>query len=397
MRLKTIVGSCFAAVALLASSAGAQTVKIGVILTLSGPDAQPGFQIDKGIALYMKEHEKDLPPGVKVELIRRDDTGPNPEVAKRLAQELVVRDQVQFLAGVVYSPNAAAIAPVTAEAKTPLVIMSAAASAITRLSPYIVRVSTTLWTTSYPMGQWSAKQGWKHAYIAVSDYVPGQDAEAAFTKGFGEGGGQVLGAVRLPLANPDFIPFVQRVKDAKADVAFVFVPGGKQATAIMKAWGDTGLGNSATKLVTTHDVVTDEELPNMGDVPLGVVSAGVYSAAATRPENKAFLAAWAREYGTTATPNFNSVFGWDGMDTMFDVIKRTHGKFTSDEAMALLKGWQNPASPRGPVRVDPATRDVVQNVYIRRVEKQPDGKLANVEFETIPQVKDPWKEFNPPK
>jgi branched-chain amino acid transport system substrate-binding protein len=396
MRLtKLLHASCAAAaLVLLSTAAGAQTIKIGVILTLSGPDAQPGFQIDKGIALFMKEHAKDLPPGVKVELIRRDDTGPNPEVAKRLAQELVTRDHVNFIAGVVYSPNAAAIAPVTAEAKVPFVIMSAAASAITRMSPYIARVSTTLWTTSYPMGQWSAKQGWKRAYTAVSDYVPGHDAEAAFAKGFGEGGGQVVGAVRIPLANPDFVPFIQRIKDANADVAFVFVPGGKQATAIMKAWGDTGLGN--TKLVTTHDVVTDEELPNMGDVPLGVVSAGVYSTAATRPENKAFIDAWNKEYGTTATPNFNSVFGWDGMQAMFDVINKTKGKFTSDEAMGILKGWTNPKSPRGPMGIDPETRDVVQNVYIRKVERQ-NGKLANVEFETIPQVKDPWKQFNPQK
>ena len=389
--------AALAAAVLCVAPAAAQTVKIGIILTLSGPAAQPGFQIDKGIALIMKEHGKELPPGVKVELIRRDDTGPNPEVAKRLATELITRDHVQFLAGVVYSPNAAAIAPVTAEGKTPLVIMSAAGSALTRLSPYIVRVSTTLWQTSYPMGQWASKQGWKRAYIAVSDYIPGHDAEAAFTKAFTEGGGQILGSVRLPLANPDFVPFVQRVKDAQADVAFVFVPGGKQASAVMRAWGDLGLRNSKTKLVTTQDVVTDEELPNMGDVPLGVVSAGVYSEAATRPENKAFLAAWKREYGNTAIANYNSVFGWDGMSAIYDVIRKTKGRFTSDQAMAILKGWKDAKSPRGPIAIDPATRDIVQNVYIRRTEKQADGKLANIEFETVPQVKDPWKEFNPAK
>jgi branched-chain amino acid transport system substrate-binding protein len=383
------------AATLIAAPASAQTIKIGVILTLSGPDAQPGFQIDRGISLFMKEHEKDLPAGVKVELIRRDDTGPNPEVAKRLAEELIVRDHVQFLAGVVYSPNAAAIAPLTAEGRTPLVIMSAAGSALTRLSPYIVRVSTTLWQTSYPMGQWAAKQGWKRAYIAVSDYIPGHDAEDAFTKAFSEGGGQILASVHLPLANPDFVPYVQRIKDADPNVVFLFVPGGKQATAVMKAWSDVGLSTSRTKLVTTEDVVTDEELPNMGDVPLGVVSAGVYSAAAASPANKAFLTEWEREYGKTATPNYNSVFGWDGMMAIFDVIRRTNGKFTSDQAMAMLKGWQNPNSPRGPVMIDAETRDLVQNVYIRRVEKMPDGKLANIEFETIPHVKDPWKEFNP--
>jgi branched-chain amino acid transport system substrate-binding protein len=389
--------AALAAAMLVAAPAAAETIKIGVILSLSGPAAQPGFQIDKGIQLFMKEHGKDLPPGVTVELIRRDDTGPNPEIAKRLATELVTRDHVQFLAGVVYSPNAAAVAPVTAESKTPLVIMSAAGSAITRMSPYIVRVSTTLWQTAYPLAQWSAKQGFKRAYIAVSDYIPGHDGEEAFTKGFTEGGGQVLGSVRLPLANPDFIPFVQRVKDAKADVAFVFVPGGKQATAVMKAWGDLGLRDSPTKLVTTQDVLTDEELANMGDVPLGVVSVGVYSNAATRPENKAFMAAWRREFGTSAIANYNSVFGWDGMTAIFDVINRTKGTFTSDQAMAILKGWKDAKSPRGPIMIDPETRDIVQNVYIRRTEKQPDGTLANIEFETIPQVKDLWKVFNPPK
>jgi branched-chain amino acid transport system substrate-binding protein len=246
------------------------------------------------------------------------------------------------------------------------------------------------------MGQWSAKQGWKRAYIAVSDYAPGYDAEAAFTKAFTEGGGQIVGSVRLPLANPDFIPYMQRVKDANVDVAFLFVPGGKQSTALMKAWGDVGLRNTKTKLVTTHDVVTDEELPNMGDVTLDVVSAGVYSVAAERPANKAFLDAWNREYGGKAIANFNSVFGWDGTAAIFDVIKQTKGKFTADQAMAILKNWKNPNSPRGPVSIDPATRDIVQNVYIRRNEKR-GNSTANIEFETIANVKDPWKELNPPK
>jgi branched-chain amino acid transport system substrate-binding protein len=303
---------------------------------------------------------------------------------------------VQFLAGVLFTPNAAAIAPLTAEGKVPFVIMSAAGSAITRMSPYIVRVSTTLWQTSYPMGQWSAKQGWKRAYIAVTDYVPGHDAQAAFTKAFTEGGGEIVGAVRLPFATPDFVPYVQRIKDSKPEVAFVFVPGGKQATALMKAWGDVGSGANAIKLVTTQDAVTDEELPNMGDVPLGIVSSGVYSVTGKSAGNQTFLAAWRRE-NRGVNANYNAVFGWDGLAAIFDVIKRTKGKFTSDEAMKILRGWENSSSPRGSVSIDAATGDIIQNIDIRRVEKLPDGTMANVPFETIARVKDPWKEFNPVK
>jgi branched-chain amino acid transport system substrate-binding protein len=385
-----------AALALMSAAALAQTIKIGVILPYSGPFAQAGDELDKGLRLYIKEHEKDLPPGVKIELVVRDSTGPNPDVAKRLAQELITRDHVQLLTGLVASPNAAAIAPLTAEAKVPMVIMNAAGVAIPRLSPYIVRVSFTLWQMSMPMGQWAAKNGYKKAYVAVSDFIPGHDAEAGFTKGFTDNGGEIVGTTRIPLAQLDFVPILQRVKDAKPQAVFIFVPAGKYATAVMKAWSDLGLKEAGIQLVTTQDVMLDEELPNMGDIPLGIVSTGNYSNAATRPQNKAFLAAWDRAYGDKAVADFFSVGGWDGMAAIFDMLKATKGKFTADEAMAFFKDWKNPESPRGPIAIDPATRDIIQNVYLRRVEKV-DGKLANVEFETIPQVKDPWKELNPPK
>src|SRR6266536_2292370 len=263
-----------ACLALLAVSAAAQTIKIGVILTYSGPFAQVGDEIDKGLKLYIKEHEKELPAGVKLELVVRDDTGPNPDVAKRLAQEMITRDQVQLLTGVLASPNAAAVAPLTAEAKLPFVMPLSAGVALTRLSPYTVRVSFTLWQISLPMGQWAAKQGYKKAYIAVSDFIPGHDAEGGFTNGITDGGGESVGTTRIPLSQ------------------FVFVPAGKYATAVMKAWSDLGLKEAGIQLVTTQDVMLDEELPNMGDIPLGIVSTGSYSAAATRPQNKAFLAAW---------------------------------------------------------------------------------------------------------
>jgi branched-chain amino acid transport system substrate-binding protein len=377
--------------------AAAEPIKIGIILTYSGPNASLGDQIDKGLRLYVKEHEKDLPPGTTVELVRRDDTGPNPDVARRLAQELVTRDHVQFLTGVVWSPNAGAIAPIATEAKVPFIISNAAQAGLTRASPEIARVSFTLWQESLPLGTWAAqKGGMKKVYIAVSDFAPGKDAGDAFTKGFTDAGGQIVDIVRFPLKDPDFVPFMQRIKDAKPDAVFVFVPSGKQATAVMKAYNELNMKGDGIKIIGPQDIVPDEELPSMGQEPLGVISAGTYSNAGDRPANKAYVAAWKREYGDETPPGFMSVGGWDSMAAIFSVIKAMDGKIDGDKAMALLAGWKNPDSPRGAIMIDPQTRDIVQNVYIRRVEKHGD-RLANIEFETIPQVKDPWKELNPPK
>jgi branched-chain amino acid transport system substrate-binding protein len=374
----------------------AQTVKVGLINSYTGFVAQPADQGQKGSDLYVKEHEKDLPPGVKIEILKRDDTS-NPEVGKRLAQELITRDHVQLLTGIILSPVATAVAPLTAEAKVPLVLSYAAAGvSIPRLSPYVVRVTFTLWQESYPMGTWAAEQGWKTAYTAVTDFIAGHDAEAAFTKTFTDAGGKIVGADRYPLGNPDFTPFVHRIKDGKPDVAFIFVPAGTQATAMMRAINDLGLREAGIKIAAPQDLLPDEELPNMGDMPLGLITSGTYSVAGKRPANEAFLAAWKREYGDKAIPDFFSVDGWDGMAMIFDLVKATKGKFTADEAMVFFSHWKNPDSPRGPIAIDPATRDIIQNIYIRRVEKV-DGKLANVEIATIPMVKDPWKELNPAK
>jgi branched-chain amino acid transport system substrate-binding protein len=378
-----------------ADMATAQTVKIGVINSYTGFLAQAGDQMQKGIDLYIKEHEKDLPAGVKVEIVKRDDTAA-PEVGKRVAQELITRDHVQLLVGFVGSPIAAAVAPLTQEAKIPMVITNAAGTAIPRISPYVVRVSFTLWQQAYPLGQWAAKQGWKTSYTAVSDFIPGHDAEGAFTKGWTDAGLKVLGAVAFPTTNPDFTPFIQRIKDAKPDVAFIWPPAGEQATTLLKTVRDLGLRQAGINIISTQDLVPDEELPNMGDVALGLVTAGTYSTAADRPANKAFLAAWNKEYAGKAIPDFLSADGWDGMAAVFELIKETKGKFTGDEAIKFLTNWKTNNSPRGPISIDPATRDIVQNVYMRKAEMK-DGKLANVEFETIPNVKDPWKELNPPK
>lgn len=375
--------------------AQAQTVKIGLINTYSGPMASNGDQIQKSIDLFQKLNASKLPPGVKVEIIKRDDTGINPETAKRLAQELIVREKVNLITGVVWTPNAAAIAPLTKEAKVPFVIMNAGTAMLTTLSPYIVRTSFTLWQSSYPMGTWAAKK-FKTAYIAVSDFGPGHDAQEAFTKSFKAGGGLIVGNVRMPPPTTDFAPFLQRVKDAKPDALFVFVPAGKSATALMKGFGDLGMAQAGIKLIGPGDITTDEELPNMGDVPIGVTTMFHYSAAGDRPANKTFVAEWQKAYGPKSWPNFISVGAWDAMQAIYDAIAAQKGKMTPDRTMALLKSWKNPNSPRGPVAIDPETRDIIQNEYIREVRKV-NGVLANVELETIQAVKDPWKEINDKK
>ncbi len=252
----------------------AQTVKVGLINSYTGFVAQPADQGQKGFDLYVKLHEKDLPPGVKIELLRRDDTS-NPEVGKRLAQELITRDHVQLLTGIVLSPVATAVAPLTAEAKVPLLLdIASAGVTIPRISPYVVRISFTLWQESYPIGKWAAEQGWKTGYSAVSDFIPGHDAEAAFTKAFTDGGGKMIGSVRFPPTNPDFSPFVQRIKDAKPDVVFIFVPAGTQATAMIKSMQDLGLREAGINVVAPQDLLPDEELPRMGDTPLGLITSG---------------------------------------------------------------------------------------------------------------------------
>ena len=401
MRTQNLSRVAVTAAAMLAaigglSAASAQTIKIGVINSYSGFLAQAGDQMQKGIDLYVKTHEKELPPGVKIELIRRDDAA-TPDTGKRLAQELIARENVQLLMGIVGSPIAAAVAPLTAQAKVPLVITNAAGVAIPRISPYVVRVSFTIWQQAYPLGQWAAKQhNWKTAFTAVSDFIPGHDGEGAFTKGWTDAGLKMLGSVRFPTSNPDFTPIVQRIKDTKPDVAFIWVPAQEQATSVLKAVRDFGLKQAGVNVISTQDLLPDEQLPLIGDVAIGLVTSGIYSTAADRPANKAFLAAWDREYADKAIPDFLSVDGWDGMSAIFDLIKETKGTFTGDDAIKFLSHWKTDNSPRGPISVDPATRDIIQNIYMRKTEMK-NGKLANVEFDTIPNVKDPWKELNPPK
>ena len=394
MRVRSLSWIAGLACAVLAGIATAQTIKVGIISTYSGPTAGQGDQLDKGFKLYLKLNAEKLPPGVRVEPIFRDDTGPNPENARRLAQELIVRDRVQFLTGVVWTPNAAAIAPLTAEAKVPFISANAAGVTIPYSSPYFARVSFTLWQSAYPLGQWAAKR-FKRVYTIVSDFAPGHEAEEAFTKGFREGGGEIVGAVRIPLANLDFAPYMQRVLDARPDALFAFNPAGKQATAAMKAYGELGLAKAGVRYIGTGDITTDEELQGMGDVALGVITAHHYSAHSDRPANKAFVAAYKKEYGENLFPGFMAVGAWDAMEAIFHVIRAQNGKVDPDRTMELLRAYKNPASPRGPIALDPEHRDIVQSEYLREV-RRVGNVLANVEIEPIAtMIKDPYKQFNP--
>ena len=377
----------------LAFPLAAQTVKLGLISTYSGPGAAQGDQIDKGVKLYMKLNADKLPPGVKIELVQRDDTGAIPDVAKRIAQEMIVRDKVQIITGIVWTPNLAAIGPLSAEAKVPVLSMNAAGARVLGMSAYMARMSFTLCQSSYPAGQWAAKK-YKRAYTAVSDFAPGHEAEGCFQRGFKEGGGEIIGSVRIPFANPDFVPFMQRIKDAKPDVLFAFNPAGKQATAMMKAYGDLSMDKANIKYLGTGDIVTDEELAGMGDVALGVTTVHHYSAAADRPANKAFVAAYKKEYGENLNPGFMVVAAWDAMDAIYGAIRAQGGKIDPQKTVDFWKNYRSSTSPRGSFSMDPETRDVINPEYLREVRKV-DGKLANVELEVLtPAIKDPLKEFD---
>ncbi len=363
-------------------------VKLGLVAEFSGPFAQYGQQILGGMKAYMKQHG-DTVAGKKIEIVQKDTTGPAPDVAKRLAQELVTRDNVDFLVGFGLTPNAMAVAPVATEAKKPMIIMNAATSIITTKSPYIVRVSMTLPQITQPMAQWAAKNGIKKVYTVVADYGPGLDAEAAFTKAFKAAGGEMVGSVHTPLQNPDFAPFVQRVKDAKPEAVFLFLPAGEQGIAFMKSYKERGLADAGIKLIATGDITDDGVLDAMGDPTLGLVTSFHYSASHNSPENTAFKKAYAEANGTTLRPNFMAAAGYDGMAAIYEALRKTNGSTDGDKIMAALKGMKL-SSPRGAIMIDPETRDVVQTVYIRKVEKT-GGGLYNMEFDKFPDQKDPGK------
>jgi len=378
-----------ALLALAFGAAAQNTVKVGVIAEFSGPFAAYGQQIEAGMKAYMKQYG-DTVAGKKIELITRDTGGPAPDVAKRFAQELITRDKVQFLAGFGLTPNAMAVAPVVTEAKVPMIVSNAATSAITTRSPYITRVSMTIPQVSAPMAEWALKNGVKQVYTVVADYGPGIDAETQFTKTFKAGGGEVVGTLRTPLQNPDFSAAIQRVKDAKPQAVFVFLPAGEQGIAFVKGFNERGLAKEGIKLIATGDITDDHVLDAMGDPTLGLITAFHYSAAHDSPENAAFLKNYAAANDAkVGRPNFMAAAGYDTMAAIYEAVRKG-GDVDADKAMAALKGYKW-VSPRGPVMIDADTRDIVQTVYIRKVEKK-DGKLANVEFDKVENVKDPGKD-----
>ncbi|SNS87761.1 amino acid/amide ABC transporter substrate-binding protein, HAAT family [Noviherbaspirillum humi] len=386
MKRRTLFAAVAIAVATLAAGPvlAADNLKIGLVAPFSGPFADYGKQIEAGIKAYMAQHGNQV-AGRKVEIIVKDTGGSGPEAAKRLSQELVSRDKVDFLAGYGLTPEAMATAPIAQQAKTPMIIMNAATVSIPQKSQYIARVSLVTAHSAYYIGKWAAKNNIKKVVTLVADYGPGIDSEAAFKAAFAEGGGQVTESIRTPLNSPDFSPFLQRIKDAKPDAMFVFVPAGEQSIGIMKSYRERGLADAGIKMIGTGDLTDDNVLPAMGDASLGVITAFHYSANHNSPENKTFLQNFAKANPNIARPNFMAVAGYDGMDAIYQVTTKLNGKIEGDKAMEILKGLKI-KSPRGPLTIDPEIRDVSQTQYIRRVEKV-NGQLYNVEFESFPDVK----------
>jgi branched-chain amino acid transport system substrate-binding protein len=386
--LRAILKAGIATAAILAASAALgddDTVTIGLILPMTGQQASTGKQEQAGAQLYIQQHG-DSVAGKKISLIVKDDGGAA-DVTKRLAQELIGNDKAKVLMGFGLTPLALAVAPVATEAKVPEIVTAAATAMITEKSPYIVRTSFTLPQAAAPMAEWALKNNIHKVVTLVTDYGPGNDAEKWFSDTFTKGGGTVAEQIRVPLKNPDFAPFLQRVKDDAPDAVFVFVPSG-QGSAFMKQFTERGLDKSGVKLIGTGDVTDDDLLADIGDPALGAVTTHHYSADHDSPENKAFVAAF-KKANNGLRPNFMAVAAYDGMALVYGALEKTKGASDGDALMDAMKGasWM---SPRGPISIDPATRDIIQNIYVRKVEKK-DGELYNVEFSTIEAVKDPFK------
>jgi branched-chain amino acid transport system substrate-binding protein len=381
---KSIAAGLAAVAALTAAHAGAQdVVKIGLVQSMTGPFNTVGKATVNGARLYMQQHG-DAVAGKKIELIVKDD-GSVPDVGKRLAQELIVNDKIAILGGGI-TPSSLTIAPLATEAKIAMVVMVSGASITTERSPYIVRTSFTLGQSSAIIADWAVKNGAKKIVTIVNDWAPGVEAETAFKNEVVKGGAQIIESVRVPLANPDFAPFLQRARDLGPDTLFVYFPG-NQAGIFAKQFLERGMDKSGIRIIGPGDLTDDDELPGMTDAVLGMVTAHHYSALHDSALNKAYVAAYEKAY--SRRPNFISLGGYDGMHLIYEALKKTGGKTDGDSMITAMKGmkWE---SPRGPMSIDPETRDVVHNEYIRKVEKV-NGQLYNVEFATFEAVKDPMK------
>ncbi|MDP6564632.1 MAG: ABC transporter substrate-binding protein [Alphaproteobacteria bacterium] len=376
---------------LLVAGASAKEVKIGVVLTYSGGAAHFGEQIGRGMDLYIKQHPEAF-GGHTVKLIKRDSKRPGGDIAKNAVQELITREKVDLLTGFVFSPNAMASAPLATKGKVPMVIMNAGTAWIPSLSPYIARVSFTMWHSGYPMGKYAHdKLGCKTAAAGFTNYPPGKDSRNAFQTGLQEAGGKLVESIPMggPRDVPDFTPFFQRVKDLKPDCFFVFVPAGNHAAAVFKTYSAVGLKAAGVRLIGPGDITQDTKLQGMGDGAVGMITMHHYAADYDNPENRAFVAAWKKAYGADTTPDFMAVQGWDGMAAIAHAIKAQNGDVTADGTINALKGWTY-RSPRGSITIDPETRDIIMDANVHRVVKK-GGRLMIEVIDTVPQVKDPCK------
>ena len=384
MRRQILKGLAASALALATLPALAQeTVKVGLILPMTGQQASTGRQLEAGVKAYMAQHG-DKVAGKKIEVIIKDDTGVA-DISKRLAQELVVNDKVSVLGGFGLTPIAMAVGPVATQAKVPAVIMTAATSVIVEQSPYFVRVGRTMPQMTFPIADWAAKNGIKSAVTLVSDYAPGIDAEKFFKERFEGAGGKVLDALRAPLASPDFAAFLQKAKDLKPDALFLFVPSGQGAT-LMKQVIDRDFAGSKIRVIATGDVTDDDLLNSMGDAVLGMVTSHDYSADHDSPENKAFVEIF-KKVNNNLRPNMMAVAAYDGMDVIYRALTTTKGDANGQKLVDAMKG-QKWMSPRGPMEIDANTREAIPPMFIRRVERK-NGELYNVEFEATGPIKDP--------
>lgn len=386
-RLMQLLGACALSLGLIGQAKAADDIKIGFVLPMSGPFAAIGEQIHNGARLYLQQHGDEV-NGRKIRLFVRDDTGIAPEVSNRAAQELIVKEDVDVLAGFGMTPSAFAVAPLATNTKKPMVVMNAATSSVTERSPYILRASMTLPQITAPIAEWALDNDIKRVYTVVADYGPGHDSERQFIKTFTEGGGEIIDQVRTPVNNPDFGPFLQRVKDSKPDAVYVFLPAGEQGTNFIKGYKERGLDKEGIKLISTGDIVTEDLIDAIGDSAIGLISSFHYSEAHDSDLNAEFVEAFKKAY-PGKRPNFAGVGGYDGMRLIVETLRQNEGDTDGDRFIETARNmkWE---SPRGMVAIDPETRDIVQDVYIREV-KRIDDLLQNVEFDVIREVKDPVK------
>ncbi len=381
-----------AALALSAALAQAQSVKIGLVAPFTGIGAELGQQIDRGVEQYLKLNADKIKP-LQLKIIKRDDKNPSGADSKIAVQELLTQENVDALAGWIYSPNAIASAPVVTAGKKLAVIMNAGTAHITTMSPYFVRTSFSMWHAGYAMGEAAAKQlKAKTAIVGYSDFPPGKDSLAAFKRSFEANGGKVIDEIPMGGAGqvPDFTPFLQRAKDKKPDVLFVFVPAGDHALAVTKTYGALGMKDAGIKLIGPGDITQDIKLQAMGDAAVGLITMHHYNADLDNAENKKFVAAWKKDYGPDSTPDFIAVGAYDGMAAIVHAAQATKGKMDVDAALKSLAGWKY-NSPRGPISIDPETRDIIMNEYLVEVVKGKDGKLHQKLLGKIDNVKDACK------